>query len=192
MKLTEIGASCKLTYSVNGNGKILVEAAYTPDSANIPLMPKFGMRMRIPSDLNKINWYGRGPYENYPDRKTGYLIGLYESKLENFVTNYVAPQDNSNRCDTRWIVFSNQNNSGIKITGLEPVCFRAWPYTEDDLEKANHGFELPFRDFINVNIDHTIHGVGGNDSWGARTLDKYTNDGNKPYNYGFILEYIRK
>lgn len=80
---------------------------------------------------------------------------------------------------------------GVKVTGLQPLCFRAWPYTEKDIEKAKHPHELPQRDFIQVNIDLSIHGVGGNDSWGARTLDKYTIDGNHPYTYGFIMEYGR-
>ncbi|MBK5246147.1 MAG: DUF4981 domain-containing protein [Peptostreptococcaceae bacterium] len=189
MKLPAVGASYQLTYSINGAGKLQVEAAYTPESDTIPLIPKFGMRMRIPSELNTIDWYGRGPFENYPDRKTGYPIGLNELKLENFITDYVVPQDNSNRCDVRWFTFSNRNEGSMKVTGLQPLCFRAWPYTEDDLEKARHPYELPNRDFINLNIDLNIHGVGGNDSWGARTLEKYTIDGNKPYNYGFILEY---
>ena len=189
IKLPTVGASYKLIYSISGTGKVQVEAAYSPDSMSIPLLPKFGMRMRLPSTLSMINWYGRGPYENYPDRKTGYLIGLNELKLKNFITDYVAPQDNSNRCDVRWFTFLNQYKEGIRVTGLQPLCFRAWSYTEDDLENANHGYELPDRDFINLNIDLNIHGVGGNDAWGARTLDKYTIDGNKPYSYGFIMEY---
>lgn len=192
MKLPDIGAFYQLTYSVNGSGRLQVEASYKPESDSIPLIPKFGMRMRLPADLNLIKWYGRGPVENYPDRKTGSLIGTYESKLKNFVTDYIAPQDNANRSDVRWFSFSakGEDSMGIKLTGLQPLCFRAWPYTEDDLEKANHPYELPERDFINLNIDLTIHGVGGNDSWGARTLDKYTTPGNKPYYYGFILESI--
>jgi len=189
MKLPDVGASYQLTYSINGAGKLQVEAAYSPESDTIPLIPKFGMQMRLLSDLNTIDWYGRGSYENYPDRKTGYPIGLNELKLENFITNYVAPQDNSNRCDVRWFIFSNSNEESVKVTGLQPLCFRAWPYSEEDLEMARHPYELPNRDFINLNIDLNIHGVGGNDSWGARTLEKYTIDGNKPYNYGFILEY---
>ena len=190
MKLPDIGASYKLIYTVNGAGKLQVEAAYTPESDNIQLMPKFGMRMRLPLELNTIDWYGRGPFENYPDRKTGYQIGLNELKLENFISDYVAPQDNANRSDVRWFALSNQNKGGIKVTGLQPLCFRAWPYTEDDLEKANHPYELHQRDFINLNIDLNIHGVGGNDAWGARTLDKYTLPGNVPYQYGFVLEYV--
>jgi beta-galactosidase len=190
MNLPDIGASYKLTYTVNGIGKLQVEASYIPKSDDIPLIPKFGMRMRLPSELNTVDWYGRGPFENYPDRKTGYLVGLYELKLENFITNYVVPQDNANRCDVRWFKFSGQKTGSVKVTGLQPLCFRAWPYTEDDLEKTRHDYQLPERDFINLNIDLNIHGVGGDDSWGAKTMDRYTYPGNKPYQYGFILEYI--
>jgi len=190
MKLPEIGASYTLTYSINGEAKLQVEAAYQPEADTIPLMPKFGMRIRVPSDLNTIKWYGRGPHENYPDRKTGYPVGLYELSLKDFKTDYLVPQDNANRSDVRWFSLSGQNREGIRITGLQRLCFRAWPYSEDDLEEAGHPHELPNRDFINLNIDLTIHGVGGNDSWGARTLDEYTLPGNAPYSYGFILEHI--
>ncbi len=189
MKLPDIGATYQLTYSVSGAGRLQVEAAYKPESDQIPLMPKFGMRVRLSSDLNLIKWYGRGPVENYPDRKTGSLIGIHKSKLENFVTDYIAPQDNANRSDVRWFSLSRKSAEGIRLSGLQPLSFRAWPYTEEDLQKANHPYELPDRDFINLNVDLNIHGVGGNDSWGARTLEKYTLPGDKPFYYGFILEY---
>lgn len=189
MKLPTIGASYQLNYKLSGNGKIKVNAAYDPLCDTIPLIPKFGMRMQIPDEFTTINWYGRGPWENYPDRKSGSLIGIYESKLENFITNYPAPQDNANRCDVRWFSFSEQKGCSFKVTGLQPLCFHAWPYTEDDLEKAKHPFDLPKRNFINLNIDLKIHGVGGNDTWGAKTMEKYTISGNKSYSYGFILEF---
>jgi len=189
MKLPTIGATYQLIYQLNDKGKIQVNAAYHPFCDTIPLIPKFGMRIQLTSDFKLVNWYGRGPYENYPDRKTGSLIGIYESKLENFITAYPAPQDNANRCDVRWFSFSEENGRGIKVTGLQPLCFHAWPYTEDDLKKAKHPFDLPKRDLINLNIDQNIHGVGGNDTWGAKTMEKYTITGNMPYQYGFILEY---
>lgn len=192
MNLTSIGANYTLQYQLNGKGKLQVEADYKPLCDTIPLIPKFGMRMRIPENFNSIDWYGRGPYENYPDRKTGSLVGLYESKLENFITHYPAPQDNANRCDVRWFSLKTQTNESIKVTGLQPLNFRAWPYTEDDLENARHDYQLPTRDFINLNIDLNIHGVGGDDTWGAKTMDKYTNPGNKSYHYGFIMEYAGK
>jgi beta-galactosidase len=191
MNLPEIGAGYILKYTINSKGQIQVEADYLPKNDTIQKIPKFGMRMRIKNSFDCIKWYGRGPFENYPDRKTAALIGLYESKLENFITNYALPQDNANRCDVRWFSLADQNGSLIKVTGLQPICFRAWPYTEDDVEKARHPFDLPKRDFINLNIDLNIHGVGGDDSWGAPTMEKYTNPGNKPYSYGFILEYLQ-
>jgi beta-galactosidase len=189
MNLATIGANYTLIYQLNGEGKLQVEATYTALSDTIPLIPKFGMRVRLPEDYHIIDWYGRGPYENYPDRKTGSLIGLYNSSLINFITPYPAPQDNANRCDIRWFAMRTQNNSVIKLTGMQPLCFRAWPYTEDDLENFRHDYQLPKHDFINLNIDLNIHGVGGDDTWGAKTMDKYTNPGNRPYHYGFILEY---
>lgn len=192
MNLPDIDANYTLNYQLNGEGKLQVEATYSPISDSIPLMPKFGMRVRIPENYNTIDWYGRGPYENYPDRKTASLIGLYHSELENFVVPYPAPQDNANRCDVRWFSFGTQNDNSIKITGLQPLNFRAWPYSEDDLENAKHDYQLPKREFINLNIDLNIHGVGGDDTWGAKTMKKYTNSGNKTYQYGFIMECVNK
>ncbi|WP_208025521.1 beta-galactosidase small subunit-related protein [Niastella caeni] len=150
------------------------------------LQAEVGLAFSFPG---QIDWYGRGPYENYPDRETASLIGLYNSGLAGFITAYPAPQDNANRCDVRWFAMSAQNNSVIKVTGLQPLCLRAWPYAEEDLEAAHHDYQLPIRNFINLNIDLNIHGVGGDDTWGAKTMEKYTNPGNQPYQYGFILEY---
>lgn len=192
INLPDIGADYTLNYQLNAAGKLQVEAAYTPLKDTIALIPKFGMRVRIAESYNVIDWYGRGPYENYPDRKTASLIGLNHLELENFTVPYPMPQDNANRGDVRWFSLSDQNKETLKITGLQPLNFRAWPYTEDDLENATHNYQLPKRDFINLNIDLNIHGVGGDDAWGAKTMEKYTNSGNKPYHYGFIMEYIGK
>lgn len=182
----EIGAKYCLTYKINGDGKLLVLADYFPAKEGLPLMPKFGMKMLLSSAMDKITWYGRGVHENYPDRKSSEFIGEYSLALDDFVVNYPAPQENGNRCDVRWMTFSD-GNYNVRVEGLQPLCFRAWPWMEEDLEKAGHPFELPDRDFINVNIDLHIHGVGCNDGWGAQTLEKYTIDANKPYSYGFIL-----
>ncbi|NDV84214.1 glycoside hydrolase family 2 TIM barrel-domain containing protein [Bacteroides sp. 51] len=188
MSLPTIGAAYGLRYTVSGTGRIQVEATYQPEKENIPLMPKFGMRMCLAPDRNEVTWYGRGEFENYPDRKTAAFVGLYRLPLHRFITHYIVPQDNANRCDVRWLSLGNPAGETIKITGLQPLCFRTWPYGEDDLEQAEHIHELLTRDFINLNIDLNIHGVGGDDGWGARTMDKYTIDGNKPYHYGFIIE----
>ena len=185
-KEIELGANYTLTYKINSEGKVQVFADYKPVKAELPLMPKFGMKMLINPDMDRITWYGRGALENYPDRKDSEFIGEYSLPLKDFVVNYPAPQENANRCDAKWITFSNGKNS-LRVEGLQPLCFKAWPWSEEDIEDAKHPFELPQRDFINVSLDLNIHGVGCNDGWGARVLDKYTIDANQPYSYGFIL-----
>ena len=144
------------------------------------------MRMRLPIKYNKVEWYGRGPYENYPDRKLSQFIGHYSMSLSNYMVNYIKPQDNSNRCDIRWFNISSGNDT-IRIQGLQPLCIRAWDYGEEDLT-VDHPYQLNRGQFVNLNIDLNVHGVGGVDSFGAKTLPQYTIDGNKPYHYSFILQ----
>lgn len=191
MNLPDVGADYILKYTLNSRGQIQVEADYQPKQEKIPKIPKFGMRIRIPEKYQTISWYGRGVFENYPDRKTAAFIGLYAATLDNFRTDYAVPQDNGNRCDVRWCSLADQQGNAIRVSGLQPLCFRAWPYTEEELEKAKHPFDLPTREFINLNIDLNIHGVGGDDTWGAQTMEKYTYPGNQPYHYGFVLEYTQ-
>jgi len=181
-----VGANLTLTYSINDDGKIMVDMDYKPTTNNIPLIPKFGMRMRVPADFNAITYYGRGPWENYPDRKRSAFIGYYKMPLSEFETEYIHPQDNGNRCDVRFFKIAN-NQSTISIQGCQPLCIRAWDYGEEDLEGVRHPNEISRGRFVNLNIDGIIHGVGGADTWGKRTLPQYTIDGNQPHHYSFIM-----
>ena len=177
-----------LSYTLMNDGILQVQADYDPGVEKMPLMPKFGMHMGILREFDMIEWYGRGPFENYWDRKEAAFLGRYERTLDDFIVPYTAPQDNANRTDTRWIHFKNNRGEGLTIIGLQPLSFRAWPYTEQDIETATHDHELPHRDMINVNLDMKVHGVGGANSWGKRTLPEYTLDSGKSYSYGFILK----
>ena len=180
-----VGADLTLTYAVNSDGRIKVDMDYQPKAADIPLIPKFGMRMRLPADFKQIKYYGRGPWENYPDRKRSAFLGIYEMPLSDYETEYVRPQDNGNRCDIRWFEISSPEQK-LRIEGNDPLCIRAWDYGEEDLN-VRHPKEINRGRFVNLNIDLNIHGVGGVDTWGQRTLPQYTIDGNKPYHYSFIL-----
>ena len=106
--------------------------------------------------------------------------------LSEFETEYVHPQDNGCRTDVRWFKIGNEKKT-LLINGLQPLCIRAWDYGEEDLESAKHPHEILRDRFVNLNIDMNIHGVGGVDTWGQRTLPQYTIDGNKPYHYAFLL-----
>ena len=173
-------------YTVINDHSILVEMDYQPTAQDRPVMPKFGMRMRLPADYTQIRYYGRGPWENYPDRKRSAFLGEYELPLSEYQTEYIHPQDNGNRCDIRWFEISN-NSSKLRIEGLQPLCIRAWDYGEEDLEGAHHPNDIQRGRFVNLNIDLNIHGVGGADTWGKRTLPQYTIDGNLPHHYSFII-----
>jgi beta-galactosidase len=177
-----VGADLTITYSINNDGKIMVDMDYNPTTTNLPLMPKFGMRMRLPADNTQMKYYGRGPWENYPDRKRSAFLGIYESSVKDFETDYIHPQDNGNRTDVRWMEIGS-----IRIDGCGPLCIRAWDYSEEDLLGIRHPNEIPRGRFINLNIDQNVHGVGGADTWGKHTLPQYTIDGNQPHHYTFFL-----
>ena len=175
-----------VNYTIINERSILVEVDYHPTGTDKPVMPKFGMRIRLPANFTNIEYYGRGPWENYPDRKRSAFLGQYKMPLCEFETEYIHPQDNGCRTDVRWFNIGDEKHT-LRIDGLQPLCIRAWDYGEEDLEQANHPHEIQRGRFVNLNIDLNVHGVGGVDTWGQRTLPQYTIDGNKPYHYAFIL-----
>ena len=177
-----------VNYTIINDHSIQVDMDYKPAGADKPVIPKFGMRMRLPAGFTGIEYFGRGPWENYPDRKRSAFLGRFEMPLSEYETEYVHPQDNGNRCDIRWFKIANGIHT-LRIDGLQPLCIRAWDYGEEDLEQAKHPFEIRRGNFVNLNIDLNVHGVGGVDTWGQRTLPQYTIDGNKPYHYAFILSW---
>lgn len=181
-----VGADYTLTYTVSGDGTVRVDADYRPTAQDIPLMPKFGMRLRLPAGFTQVDYYGRGPWENYPDRKRSAFLGHYTMPLSQFQTDYVKPQDNGCRTDVRWLTLSTGSRS-LTVRGLQPLCIRVWDYGEEDLAGVRHGYEISRGRFVNLNIDENIHGVGGADTWGKHPLPQYTIDGAQPRHYSFLL-----
>jgi beta-galactosidase len=178
-------------YTIKGNKEIIFENIFTPSKDMI----RFGMQMAIPKEFNKIRWYGRGPHENYWDRKLGAAIGIYSHTIDEFTHNYARPQENANRCDVRWIEFTNKEGIGILVTGMPLLNVSAWPYSMDDLENSGHINELPHRDTITINLDYQQKGVGSQLTesclaQGEPTLKKYRLEGNKEYSYKFKLKPI--
>ena len=182
-----VGADYSLTYSVNGYGQVTAYAQYSPTAQEIQLMPKFGFHFYVPAEFCQIQWYGRGPWENYPDRKTGYNVGLWSLHVNEFAEWYEVPQDNGNRTDVRWFTIGD-DSARIRVSSGTPFNFRAWPYEESSLEQCTHRYQMQDSDRITVNVDGAIHGVGGNDAWGARTEPQYTIDGNQPRSFSIVLE----
>ncbi len=141
----------------------------------VPDVPRIGLQFTINPDFNDIEWYGRGPHENYVDRQTGAAIGIYRSTIGDFTTPYVRPQENANRCDIRWMKFMNAGNQALcfEATGSRVFSASAWPYSREMITGANHNFELKNDKKITVNIDAAQMGVGGDNSWGLPVNDSY-------------------
>ena len=191
-----VGGKLILCYSFSEK-QVRVSEFYNPEESQIESMPRFGMRMKVPAQYDSVRWIGRGPWENYPDRKNGALSGKYALSVSEYMVDYVYPQDNSNRSDCLDFILENNSlhtekkktfdNPKIHVSSSEPFNLRIWNYSEEDLEAARHGFELPQRDYLNINIDSEIIGVGGNDAWGAKTEPQYIPSAKEPHSISFSI-----
>jgi len=165
----------KLTkrYRINGNGAIQVtmEFAKNPD---LPELPRFGMRFQLPVHYDQIEWYGRGPYENYQDRITSSPVGLYSSKVQDWYVPYIYPQENGYKTDVRWVTLTDESGTGIRIAGDMPLGIGAAHNCLEDYEsEPRHADEIPPKYFVEVRVDWKQMGVGGDNSWGYRPHKKY-------------------
>ncbi len=188
MKIPHGKSKFKSKITVYGNGEILVENEFVPKKDLI----RFGMQTTIPLEFNRIAWYGRGPHETQLDRKTGAWIGLHDMYVENFIHDYVMPQEDGNRTDVRRIALHNIDGEGLRITDAsgEHLSFSVWPYTQRDLWEAKHIHELPQRDFLTLNIDHRQQGVGGDSPAVAKLHEEFKLKKNRTYLYSFLISPI--
>lgn len=163
-----------ITYTFRQDGSLEVTQTLDP-AGNLPELPRFGMQMAIPAEFKTVQYFGRGPHENYIDRQASTLVSRYKTDVRNFVHNYLRPQENGNRTDVRWLALTNGEGAGLLFVGEPHLNVSAWPYSQEELEKARHTNELP-RDSatITVNVDGGQMGVGGDDSWGSLPYPEYT------------------
>jgi beta-galactosidase len=178
------------TYTVRGDGSIEVESSFTPGRGELPELPRFGVRLKIPGEFGRVEWYGRGPHESYRDRLTGAAVGIYRAAVESLFVPYIEPQESGNRTDVRWVTFTAHDGWGLRAVGLPLLDFSAWRFDPEELERRKHPFEIePARDIF-VNLDDRQMGVGGNDSWGAWPLAQYRLPA-RPYRHSFRIEPVR-
>lgn len=173
-------AGLAVSYRFSGQGTVHVEASMrfediAPGGTREPDLPRVGIQFEVPAALERVAWYGRGPHENYWDRRTSAPLGRYEATVANWTHAYVKPQENANRCDIRWLTLADTNGDGLHVEAspLSPLSMSAWRCTMEDLEASKHDFELPVRDTITVNLDCLQMGVGGDNSWGLPVNEPY-------------------
>lgn len=168
------GTQSKATvkHTIYPNGKIAVDFQIAIPE-NVPNVPKIGLEFLVDPLLNQIEWYGKGPHENYIDRNYSADVGIHKKTLDEWITPYVKPQENGNRTEVRWIKFSN-NQNGIVVNGINnTLSVNSSPYSNQMLFKTLHDFELKRNDKQIITIDCLQMGVGGDNSWGKEVMDKY-------------------
>ena len=184
------------TCTFMADGALKIEVEWERKGEFVPELPRLGMRIILPEDYKNFKYYGRGPWENYSDRKESSFIGLYEQSTDEQLFPYVRPQESGNKCDVRWLELTNSEGEGLRVEGLQPLSVSAMPYRSEDLDpgltkKQMHYSDIEPRREVVLHIDLAQRGLGGDDSWGAQPHDAYRLTADK-YSYGYILRPVDK
>jgi beta-galactosidase len=154
------GFDLAYVYRVFGSGDILLRHSLGPRGRMPEWLPKVGLQMTLAAGFDRLAWYGRGPLENYPDRKTGYPVGVYEGTVEEQYVPYLVPQDYGNKTDVRWVALTN-GTVGLFASGEELLNASAQHFDTDNLSRAWYPFQLAPQKGVTLNLDHRVSGVGG-------------------------------
>lgn len=186
-------ATLQNTYNIRPNGAVQVSMHFIPGKKALNEMPRLGMRMILPAEYEMMTWLGRGPQENYADRKTGALVGLYNATVWEQFHPYVRAQETANHCDVRWVALRNAAGEGLLVTGEEPLSVSAWNFPIEDIGyrpsqvERRHGGSIVKKDMVWLNIDHKQMGIGGDNTWGAQVHPEYTITPQE-WQYSFTLQ----
>jgi len=171
-------ASQRIIYTVYPQGFVDVDVTLTPKTDELR---RAGVVCRVDSSLQEVAYYGMGPFENYPDRPDGVLMGRYESPVDALKEQSVKPQTTGDRF-AREVLLKGKDGRGLKIECPEGLYFTASRYTDEDYMKTSHQWELQKRPFVYLHLDSQLRGLG-NASCGPGTMKKYCIDGSKPITY---------
>ena len=190
-RLHDVSSNYTMTYTASPGGKLRVAGSWEAGRENLPEMPRFGMQMRLQKEYDRFSWYGRGPWENYSDRKSAALIGTYSSSVADQYVPYVRPQENGYKTDVRWLTLTNEEGEGIRIEGLQPLGASALHNLPEDFDpgftkKQQHINDINPRNEVILHVDLNQRGLGGEDSWGRLPHEQYRLLDNQ-YAYGFVI-----
>ena len=148
------------TYNIYSSGEMSIDHSIVPNGDMPAWLPRIGVDWILDKSLGNVQWYGRGPQENYPDRKSGYKIGVYKSTVINMYEPYLIPQDYGLRTDNRWVRITDENGVGLEFRGDKLFNFSAQSYSTENLTKALYTYQLHPFDGITFNLDYATSGVG--------------------------------
>jgi beta-galactosidase len=145
------------------------------------------MQFRLLPEYDRLQWFGPGPYETYPDRKDGARVGLYGGRVTDQYFPYTMPQENGNKTDVRWVTVTNAAGQGILAIGEPLLNVNVRDYSDEALLRAKQTQELPRTRTTVVNLDLAQMGLGGDDSWTPRVHPEFQLPGNRTYSYRFRI-----
>ena len=183
-------SKCKLSYEVFGDGRVKTTLTYEPVK-ELGDMPEFGVIFKFNADYDRVEWYGLGEAETYSDRKKGAKLGIYANKVADNMARYMVPQECGAKEEVRWAKVTDRKGRGMLFEMDEnngPMMFSALPYTPHEMENAMHPYELPEVHYTVVRVAKNQMGVGGDDSWGARTHEEYLLKTDKKMEFSFVFK----
>ncbi len=183
-------SKCKLSYEVFGDGRVKTTLTYEPVK-ELGDMPEFGVIFKFNADYDRVEWYGLGETETYSDRKKGAKLGIYANKVADNMARYMVPQECGAKEEVRWAKVIDRKGRGMLFEMDEnngPMMFSALPYTPHEMENAMHPYELPEVHYTVVRVAKDQMGVGGDDSWGARTHEEYLLKTDKKMEFSFVFK----
>ena len=183
-------SECKLSYEVFGDGRVKTTLVYDPVK-ELGDMPEFGVIFKFNADYDRVEWYGLGEAETYSDRKKGAKLGIYANKVADNIARYMVPQECGAKEEVRWAKVIDRKGRGMLFEMDEnngPMMFSALPYTPHEMENAMHPYELPEVHYTVVRVAKDQMGIGGDDSWGARTHEEYLLKTDKKMEFSFVFK----
>ena len=183
-------SECKLSYEVFGDGRVKTTLVYDPVK-ELGDMPEFGVIFKFNADYDRVEWYGLGEAETYSDRKKGAKLGIYSNKVADNIARYMVPQECGAKEEVRWAKVIDRKGRGMLFEMDEnngPMMFSALPYTPHEMENAMHPYELPEVHYTVVRVAKDQMGIGGDDSWGARTHEEYLLKTDKKMEFSFVFK----
>lgn len=183
-------SECKLSYEVFGDGRVKTTLVYDPVK-ELGDMPEFGVIFKFNADYDRVEWYGLGEAETYSDRKKGAKLGIYANMVADNIARYMVPQECGAKEEVRWAKVTDRKGRGMLFEMDEnngPMMFSALPYTPHEMENAMHPYELPEIHYTVVRVAKGQMGIGGDDSWGARTHEEYLLKTDKKMEFSFVFK----
>jgi beta-galactosidase/beta-glucuronidase len=162
----EDGIASQVLYRIYGSGDLLVDYQVAVHES-LPYLPRIGLELVLPDGFERLVWFGRGPHENYVDRKKGAAAGRYTSTVDEQFTPYVYPGETGGKEDVRWLALTEDSGHGLLVVGLDRLHFDALHYTIHDLEQAGHPYQLCRCPETILHLDGWHMGVGGDDGWAS-------------------------